>query len=156
MKTKNEKKCVIAGTFVLIALMFASVGFAAACHVPTPPPAPPRDPIEWYPTLEIKHNGMIWVIHTTDSENSLDETGDFNGLKVIKSSILAWCWDENGTTYYPEPTAIVRTKNCVMLIFLPRNLPEAEMVGTTVLGALTNGDTFLSTDGGGFARGRAP
>ena len=58
--------------------------------------------------------------------------------------------------FYLEPTAIVKTKNFVMLIFLPRNLPDAEIVGTTVSGALANGDTFLSSDGGGFARGRAP
>jgi hypothetical protein len=41
-----------------------------------------------------------------------------------------------------------------MLIFLPRNLPDAEMIGTTVTGELTNGDTFLSYDGGGFTWGR--
>ncbi len=148
-----KRSCVIAGTLVLIAMMFASVGFAAARHEPTPPP-PPRDPIEYYPVLEIKLSGMIWIIHTTDAETSIGETLDFNGMQVIKSSVVAWCWGEDFVLIYLEPTAIVRTKNCVMLLFLPRDLPNEEMIGTTVSGALTNGDTFLSTDGGGFAFGR--
>jgi hypothetical protein len=145
-----KRSYVLAGTLALLAVMFASVGFAAACHVP---PAP-HEPIEYYPALEIKHNGMIWSFKTTDVDNDLGVPGDFSGLKVIQSSVVAWCWGEDGIVIYVEPTVIVRTKNCVMLIFLPRNLPTAEMIGTTVSGELTNGDTFLSYDGGGFTWGR--
>jgi hypothetical protein len=146
-----KRSCVLAGTIILLAVMFASVGFAAACHVPTPPT--PHEPIEYYPALEIKLNGMIWCFKTTDVDTSTGEPGSFNGMQVIKSSIKAWCWGEDAITIYLDPVAIVKTRDFVMLMFLPRNLPKAVMIGTTVAGELTSGDTFLSYDGGGFAWG---
>jgi len=74
--------------------------------------------------------------------------GAFNGMKVIKSSIVAYCWDNVGNYYYLDPVAIVTTKNWVMLVFSHRALPNVEIAGSTVTGELTNGDTFLASGPG--------
>ena len=143
-----KRSCVLAGTLALIVMMFASVGFAAACHVPTPPP-PPRDPIEYYPTLEIKQNGMIWYFQTMD-----DSSGAFNGMKVIKHTVEAYYFDADGNGPYTlDPVAIVTTKNWVMLVFNPRSLPTGEASASGVTGDLTNGDNFIAS-GPGFTWGR--
>jgi hypothetical protein len=115
--------------------MFASIGFAAA-------------QTEYYPTLEIKLNGMIWYFKTYD-----DTSGAFNGMKIIKSSIVAYYYDMDGLGPYTiKPVAIVTTKNWVMLVFCPKSLPTFKVSTTGVTGDLTNGDNFIAS-GGGFAWG---
>jgi hypothetical protein len=130
-----KKRYILGGTLVLLGVMLASVGLAAALT-------------EYYPALEIKYNGMVWYFKTYDDTN-----GAFNGLKIIKSSIVAYCWDNDGNFYYLHPAAIVKTKNWVMLIFCPKSLPKVEIAGSTVTGELTNGDTFVAS-GPGFTWGR--
>jgi len=133
-----KRSYVLAGTLILLAVMVASVGLAAA--------------VEYYPELKITLRGVVWYFETT-GETDMGEPGSFDGRTVIKDSVVAWCWGEDYEIIFVEPALILRTKNYVFLVFCPRDLPEADMIGTTVSGELTNGDTFY-TEGGGFAWGR--
>jgi hypothetical protein len=117
--------------------MFASIGAAAA-------------QTQYFADLEIAARGIIWHFNT---QEALPEP--FSGKDVVKSSVVAITWDEDGVETTLDPLLIITTKNCVILIFLPRDLPTEETAGTMVTGTLKNGDEFLAT-GPGFGFGRRP
>ena len=131
-----KRRYILAATLVLLAMMLASIGLAIA-------------QTEFYPALEVptKLKGMVWYFKTYD-----DVSGSFNGKDVIKSSIVAYAWDNDGNYHYLQPVVILKTQNYVFLFFCPRNLPTVDIAGTTVTGELTNGDSFIAS-GPGFAWG---
>jgi hypothetical protein len=130
-----KRAYVLAGVLVLSAVMFASIGAAAAQEV-------------HFADLEIAGKGIIWHFSTQEAIEP------FSGKDVVKCSVVATWWDEDGVETTIDPLLILTTKNCVMLIFRPRDLPE-DSEGTMVTGILKNGDEFLAT-GPGFGRGARP
>jgi hypothetical protein len=131
-----KRAYVLAGALILSVVMLASIGAAAAQEI-------------HYADLEIKARGIIWHFNTQEAIEP------FSGKDVVKSSVVATTWDEDGVETTLDPLLIITTKNCVILIFLPRDLPTEETAGTMVTGTLKNGDEFLAT-GPGFGFGRRP
>lgn len=131
-----KSRYVLAGTVVLLAIMLASVGFAVA-------------QFDYSPSLEVpaKLKGIVWYFKTFD-----DLYGAFDGRDVIRGSVLAWCWGNDYVPIYIKPVLILKTQNYVFFFFRPKDLPTGEIIGTTVMGDLTDGGTFYAS-GPGFAFG---
>ena len=137
---KMKKQYVLA-TVLLLAVMSATVSFAAADVV-------------FFPELIIPEQtkGIIWYF-STDVDG--DGVNDFNGNNVIKRSVVAEWWadvDGDGVTDesgFLHPLLILTTKNYVMLVFCPRDLPDLA-TGSQVTGTLRfTGEEFLAS-GPGF------
>jgi hypothetical protein len=128
-----KSRYVLAGTLVLLTMMLTLIGSAAA-------------QIEFYPAIQVppKLKGTVWYFKTYD-----DSSGAFDGRDVIRSSVVAYCYDNDGNYYYLKPVLILKTQNYVFLFFCPKDLPTVDIAGTTVEGKLTNGDTFYAS-GPGF------
>ena len=127
-----KRAYVLAGALILSVMMLASIGAAAAQDI-------------HYADLEIAARGIIWHFNTQEAIEP------FSGKDVVKCSVVAHTWDTEGNDYYIKPILILTSKNCVMLIFWPRALPDVETDGSEVTGLLKNGDEFVAT-GPGFGR----
>ena len=125
-----KKLQVLAGVF-LLALMLVSIGVAAA-------------EISQWPTLDVAKGGKKWTIYTRD-------VTDFSGRDVVKSSIVATWYGEDGIEHVVVPNAISQNDNVVVLHFSQKDLPAAA-VGTFVRGLLENGEEFEAS-GPGFTYG---
>ena len=127
-----KRAYILAGVLVLSAVIFASIGAAAA------------QPVH-FADLEITSRGVVWHFNTQEAIEP------FSGNDVVKNSVVATTWDEDGVETTVEPHLILTIEKSVILVFLPKGLPDGA-AGTKVTGTLTNGDEFLAT-GPGFAFG---
>jgi hypothetical protein len=135
-----KRTIIITGTVMLLISMFVSIGIAAASN------------ITYNANLQIKGNGVVWVIPTDTSQPNA-----FDGKLLIKDSIVAKVYlDADGNNVIDNvdgtvivPNQIVTTEKFIMLVFNPQILPDATALKTTVTGAIQGGDSFIAT-GPGF------
>jgi hypothetical protein len=124
-----KRSILIAGTVLLVTLMFISIGFATASVV--------------HPDLQFKANGVLWYVPT---DINLDGIPDFNAKLLIENSVVATVYTETGPVVV-SPINIVAKENYIMLVFQPKSLPD-DPITTLVTGNLEGGDAFYATGAG--------
>jgi hypothetical protein len=124
-----KRNILIAGTVLLLASMFVSLGIAAATVI--------------RPDLQIKANGVLWYVPT---DINLDGIPDFNAKLLIENTVVATVYTETGPIVV-TPINILMKDNYIMLVFQPKSLPDAS-VTTLVTGDLVGGDSFYATGPG--------
>ena len=124
-----KRNILIAGTVLLLASMFVSLGIVAATVI--------------HPDLQTKANGVIWYIPT---DINLDGSPDFDTNLLIENTVVATVYTETGPIVV-TPINILMKDNYIMLVFQPKSLPDAPIT-ILVTGNLIGGDSFFATSPG--------